>query len=103
MFIIAGISPKTKIIDKIPRRCPLCGLHQAYFKRVDNYFSLFFIPLIRVKKGEPFIMCNRCEGQISEFGEDQRGWPGQQKDKCKSCGRRIDKGFDFCPYCGKHV
>jgi ribosomal protein S14 len=103
MFIIAGVSPKTTILDKNPRRCPVCGLHQAYFTRVDHYFSLFFIPLIRVKKGEPFIMCDRCKGQISEFGEEQNARSGKQQNKCRNCGRGIDKDFDFCPYCGKHV
>ena len=47
MIFIAGISPKTKILDQNPRRCPLCGLHQAYYKRMDYYLSLFFIPLFR--------------------------------------------------------
>jgi hypothetical protein len=59
-FFIAGISPKTKIIDEKPGRCPACGLHQAYQKRIDHYLSVFFIPLIRVKEGEPFIICERC-------------------------------------------
>ena len=81
----------------------MCGLHQAYFKRVDHYFNLFFIPIIRIKKGEPFIMCDRCEGQMSEFGQDQRGWPSKKNNTCKNCGQRIDKEFDFCPYCGKQV
>ena len=103
MFIIAGVSPKTKIIDTNPRRCPVCGLHQAYFKRVDHYFSLFFIPLIRIKKGKPFIMCERCQRQLGEFGEEKKGWLGKKKNECRNCGGRIDKGFDFCPYCGKHV
>jgi RNA polymerase subunit RPABC4/transcription elongation factor Spt4 len=103
MFIIAGVSPKTKIVDKNPRRCPVCGLFQAYFKRVDHYFSLFFIPIIRIKKGEPFIMCDRCEGQIGEFGQDQRLWPPKKKNKCRNCGKIIDKEFEFCPYCGRHV
>ena len=34
MFIIAGISPKIKSLDPTPRRCPTCGLHQAYLKRI---------------------------------------------------------------------
>ena len=28
-FFIAGISPKVKVLDEKPRRCPVCGLHQA--------------------------------------------------------------------------
>ena len=57
MFLIVGISPKTKIIDNTPRICQACGLAQARLQRVDSYFNLFFIPLFRVKKGEPFVIC----------------------------------------------
>ncbi|MBT8351234.1 MAG: zinc ribbon domain-containing protein [Deltaproteobacteria bacterium] len=103
MFIIAGVSPKIKIIDKNPRRCPVCGLHQAYFKRADQYFSLFFIPIIRINKGKPFIMCDRCEAQVNEFGQDQPGWSSKKTNKCKNCGQNLDQDFEFCPYCGKHV
>jgi len=66
MFLIIGIAPKTKILDHTPRICPACGLAQARLKRVDSYFNLFFIPLIPVKKGEPFIICDRCESITSE-------------------------------------
>jgi hypothetical protein len=61
MILIAGVSPKIKVLDQNPRRCPGCGLNQAYSKRTDHYLSLFFIPIFRVKKGEPFIICDRCE------------------------------------------
>jgi uncharacterized C2H2 Zn-finger protein len=64
MIFIAGIFPKTKTLDQNPHRCPVCGLHPAYYKRMDHYFSLFFIPILRVKKGEPFIMCDRCERTV---------------------------------------
>ena len=101
MFLIAGISPKTKILDQNPRSCPVCGLAQAYFKRVDHYLSIFFIPVLRVKKGEPFIMCNRCEGTLDEFGEEQKFRFGRQTSRCKNCDKVLKKNFIYCPYCGK--
>ena len=70
MFLIAGVTPKIKVLDNSPMQCPVCGLHQAYYKRVDHYFNLFFIPILRVKKGAPFIMCERCERTVHEFKED---------------------------------
>jgi hypothetical protein len=33
MIFIAGVSPKIKVLDQNPRRCPVCGLNQAYYKR----------------------------------------------------------------------
>jgi len=52
MFIIAGVSPKKKILEPHPEQCPSCGVQLAYTVRMDHYFNLFFIPLFRVKKGE---------------------------------------------------
>jgi hypothetical protein len=38
-FVIAGVQPKTRTLDNVPRRCPRCGLHQAHAHKVDHYFS----------------------------------------------------------------
>jgi RNA polymerase subunit RPABC4/transcription elongation factor Spt4 len=103
MIFIAGISPKTKVIDQNPRRCPVCGLHQAYFKRVDSYLSLFFIPVIRVKKGQPFIMCERCEKTIHEFGPEFSQQTGPQSAACQFCKKSLNPEFNYCPYCGKRI
>lgn len=47
--------------------CPSCGLPSAKLKRLDHYLSLFFIPIIPVKKGERFIECDRCGGLFNEM------------------------------------
>jgi hypothetical protein len=101
MFIIAGISPKTKTIDQTPRICPSCGLAQAYMKRVDHYFNLFFIPLIRVKKGDPFVFCNRCNN--TGYIPREKPPPGTGEKQCRACGRSVRSEFLFCPFCGKKL
>jgi transcription elongation factor Elf1 len=104
MFLIGGITPKMKILDNTPRRCPVCGLHQAYTKRVDHYFNLFFIPIVRVKKGEPFIMCERCERTVNEFdAKDGSDRVDVAASKCPHCGKTVDESFTYCPYCGKPI
>ena len=103
MLLIAGIFPKTKILDDNPRICPACGLAQARLKRIDHYLSIFFIPVLRVKKGDPFIICDRCETMSSEFGKNRNLWPGKKGVRCKNCGSALDKDFTYCPYCGKPV
>jgi hypothetical protein len=103
MIIIAGVSPKTKILDQNPRRCPLCGLHQSYFKRVDHYLSFFFIPLLRVKKGNPFIMCDRCQKTVPEFEPDISQQTGDRPKTCHYCKMSLDRDFKYCPYCGKRI
>ena len=103
MIFIAGISPKTKVIDQNPHRCPVCGLNQAYAKRVDHYVSLFFIPVIRVKKGEPVIMCDRCERTTHEFEPDFGHQPTDDEKHCRYCGKPLNSNFKFCPYCSKRI
>ncbi|UCD31330.1 MAG: zinc ribbon domain-containing protein [Desulfobacterales bacterium] len=102
MFLIAGVCPKTKILDGHSKRCPACGLSQAYFKRIDHYFNLFFIPLIRVKKGEPFLMCKRCEQTVQEDDRNYHPMPNRQDKRCDHCGQALADKFSYCPYCGKH-
>lgn len=104
MFLIAGVSPKTKILDNTPRRCPVCGLARAYYKRIDHYFNLFFIPIFRVKKGEPFVMCERCERTVHEFDDEiSRSQLDKKETPCNQCGRALEENFKYCPYCGKPI
>ena len=100
MILIAGVSPKTQNVEQTPRICPSCGLAQAYLKRVDHYFSLFFIPVIRVKKGEPVLVCNRCEAAGFESLKTKEQPVDKQPLMCKQCGRSIQTDFKYCPFCG---
>jgi len=101
-FFIAGLQPKNITIDEHPRMCPSCGLYQARLKRMDHYLSVFFIPLIRVKKGVPFLRCDRC-GSLSHESDDMGSWSQERisLNKCPYCNRQIETAFHFCPFCGK--
>ena len=101
MFLIAGVSPKTTIVDEKLHLCPVCGLARARYRRVDHYFSLFFVPLLRVKKGEAFLMCDKCEQEVKEFGYGDDPLPGDNGTMCGNCGKRLNGDFMFCPYCGE--
>ena len=103
MIFIAGVSPKIKVLDQNPRRCPACGLHQAYYKRMDHYLSLFFIPILRVKKGEPFIICDRCEQTANTIGPDFNQPQTKDARTCRYCGKALDEDFKYCPHCGKRI
>jgi RNA polymerase subunit RPABC4/transcription elongation factor Spt4 len=102
-FLIAGIQPKTKVIDKTPRPCPACGLPQAWLKRTDHYLNIFFIPLFPVKRGEPFLVCENCERLQYRRGQEYDAGFREAARRCASCGRVMERSFSFCPYCGRKV
>lgn len=102
-FVIAGVQPRTRTLNDAPQRCPRCGLHQAYTQRVDHYISLFFIPLLRIKQGDPFLYCRRCELPVG-MGAHQTPTEdsfSQPSPKCRQCGNSLEAGFKYCPYCGQ--
>lgn len=104
-FFIGGLQPKTVALDDLRRICPACGLAQAHLKRVDQYLSLFFIPLLRVKKGEPVVLCDRCGTQSAVSGLPG-STPSVEPPRelfCRSCGRALDPRFNYCPHCGTKV
>jgi endogenous inhibitor of DNA gyrase (YacG/DUF329 family) len=89
-------------LDGLPKRCPSCGLDQALTKRVDHYLSLFFLPIVRVKKGSPFLQCQSCGSLSHELGEVWHGdREGRPSGNCPYCGKSLDLEFQFCPFCGK--
>ena len=59
MIFIGGVGPRRKKLDNHPRICSNCGLAQAYLVRMDDYLSFFFIPILRIRKGQPFVECER--------------------------------------------
>ncbi len=99
----SGYFKDKKTLMTNPDYVLVCGLAQAYFKRTDHYFNLFFIPILRVKKGEPFIMCEKCERNMHEFGDEYNGWLDKQDRTCGHCGRALHQDFQYCPFCGKQV
>lgn len=103
-FFIGGVQPKTVKLDEQPRMCSSCGLYQARLKRIDHYISLFFLPILRVKKGVPFLMCESCGSVSSESGgEPVISTEGYDNNVCLDCGKPLDSNFQYCPFCGKRL
>ncbi|RFT16546.1 MAG: hypothetical protein OP8BY_1724 [Candidatus Saccharicenans subterraneus] len=105
-FFIGGISPRIKKLDELPGICPRCGLSTLFRVRIDHYLNLFFIPLFPVKKGRPVKLCENCGLEISEH--DTRPHRPEGRDSkatgtCPACGRHLEPGFRFCPYCGRSL
>jgi len=101
MFIfVGGIQPKTVNIDKQARTCPSCGHFNVHLKRIDQYLSLFFIPLFPVKKGTPFLICENCNSVFSKDGVRMNVSQSGEQCLCPKCKNRVSPEFLFCPYCG---
>lgn len=104
-FFIGGIQPKTAILEKTARRCPRCGLHQAYLQRVDHYLSVFFIPVLKVKTGDPALVCRRCERPVEASeptsSEDRPARPAARP--CRFCRRDFPADYTYCPLCGRRL
>jgi len=103
-FFVGGVQPKTVTLDENPRLCPACGLAQAKIKRIDHYLTLFFIPLFRVKKGEPLLMCERC-GFVAppDRAEEIANFSVGTRLECPKCGMILEPSFNYCPRCGTKV
>jgi hypothetical protein len=99
-FFIGGIQPKVKVLEERPRRCPRCGLYQAYLKRVDHYLSVFFLPVLKVKTGEPTLVCDRCRVPVAERDEAP---PSESAKFCRFCKKDFPADFVFCPVCGRRL
>lgn len=102
-IFIGGVQPKTVTLSEKPEICPVCGLAQARYQRIDHYLSLFFIPLVRIRKGEPFLMCQRCERAVHEMGPDYEPYIRKADATCPGCGRNLHPEFRYCPHCGQKV
>jgi RNA polymerase subunit RPABC4/transcription elongation factor Spt4 len=105
-FFIGGVQPRTVIVNDTPRLCPQCGLAQARLKRIDHYLSLFFIPIIPIKRGPVMLVCDRCEQAFDPekpLVPSERGVNTPEPRVCRSCGQALQPTFTYCPYCGSRV
>lgn len=103
MFFIGGVQPKTVRIKQYPQSCPHCAHNKVFQKRVDHFISLFFIPLIRIKKGIPFDICDHCHSFLEIENPTPIHGNETHHSQCKYCGQLLSFEFAFCPACGKPV
>ena len=103
MIFIGGVGPRRKKLENHPRICSGCGLSQAYLARVDDYLSLFFLPILRIRKGQPFVECERCGHVTDETGKVYAAGTNLRAINCHRCGETLEKHFRYCPHCGSEL
>ena len=100
-FFIAGVQPRIIHLDEQPRMCAACGLYQARLKRTDHYLAVFFLPILPVRRGSPYLECQSCGNFSNEHENGPAGPPGAESLNCSGCGKKLEQRFRYCPYCGK--
>ena len=103
MIFIGGVGPRRKKLESQARICSNCGLSQAYLVRTDQYLSLFFLPILRIRKGQSFVECERCGHITDETGKVYASSTDPRPFQCHRCGQTLDKGFNYCPHCGAEL
>jgi hypothetical protein len=55
-----------------------------------------------VKRGQPFLFCEHCRRAV---GTDPGTAPPPrpQRSECPACGRTLEEGYRYCPYCGQRL
>ncbi len=61
MLLIWGFKTRTKPVGSGTFHCPRCRAMRSYeWKRVDRYFTLYFIPVFRTKTLLDYVECGAC-------------------------------------------
>jgi hypothetical protein len=67
LLLIWGFRSILKVLGIGEFHCPRCEADTTYrLVRPRRWFTFFFIPLIPLTWGEPFVQCDRCKGTYRE-------------------------------------
>src|SRR5919202_3852263 len=73
MLLVFGVRYLYSLVATGTFHCPVCGVDRGYRLRDPrSWFHLFWIPLVPLRRGEPFVECDVCR---SRFGQDVLGTP----------------------------
>ncbi len=108
MIFIGGYQPKTVRLAKAVQACPDCAQSEVYQKRIDHYISLFFFPVLRMKKGSPFTAFENCGAHFQDkdirSGGVTAGDTGTSiENHCPACRVVLEAHFAYCPQCGTEL
>ena len=79
-MIIFGTQPSTSTVSTGSFFCPECQCESAFWqRRVNQNFSLFFVPVIPLSEIAQYIECQRCGGTFKTNVLDYRPAPTSEK------------------------
>ena len=127
MFILFGLTTQMRRVQNglvLRRNCARCHfLSDIVEHRLRKYFTVFFVPVVPVSRGETLLVCGRCKAtyypQTDDYlaadasgasGRVPYDAPGLNKDRivinCGHCNGRLripvkpDRSLQVtCPHC----
>ncbi|MBO0720210.1 MAG: zinc-ribbon domain-containing protein [Blastocatellia bacterium] len=86
---------------RLRRHCDRCHyLSEMSEFNFRPYFTLFFIPVIPLGKGESLLVCNRCEGVFYPQAEDYLVANSDYPNKNPTKSEGEEKAVVVCDFCG---
>jgi hypothetical protein len=82
MFVIFGAKTVKTLVKSgviVRRRCDKCHYLSDLLEHIfRQYFTLFFIPVFPISKGNSLLVCNRCKAAFYIQGEDYLATEGKK-------------------------
>ena len=108
-MLIVGVDSRKKRVDrglKLRRYCAKCCRDEEFQEyRIRKYFTVFFLPVIPVDKGESVMVCTGC-GRIYDMPDEPQGPLPVIDIPCIYCQKLIPVPVTGrhtvveCPHCG---
>jgi hypothetical protein len=77
MLLVFGVRHLYALVATGRFHCPVCGVDRGYrLRHPRSWFHLFWIPLVPLRQGEPFVECDVCR---SRFEESVLGTPTSEQ------------------------
>jgi hypothetical protein len=67
MLLVFGIRQLYALVTTGTFHCPVCGVDRGYRLRSPrSWFHLFWVPLVPLRQGEPFVECDVCRSRFPQ-------------------------------------
>ena len=65
MLLVFGVRQLYALVATGRFHCPVCGVDRGYrLRHPRSWFHLFWIPLVPMRQGEPFVECDVCRSRF---------------------------------------
>ncbi|WP_319200178.1 zinc ribbon domain-containing protein [uncultured Ilyobacter sp.] len=116
MFFIGvfGINNRSKKIKEVSFKCTGCLNKRGELVENSNVFEFFFIPIFKFSK-KYILTCTKCgsmyrlnDSSVKKIIETEKvAYEDIEEviyeNRICECGEKIEKGYEYCPKCGRKL